>query len=70
MDDEIYAYAREKDGKKVVVMLNFTNAPHVFKISNNPLLVGTATDLSGSREKLQATDDFSLGAWGYLVYRY
>jgi alpha-amylase len=70
MDDKIYAYAREKGGKKIVVMLNFTNTPQIFKITNNPLLAGTATDLSGTKEKLQATDDFSLGAWGYLVYKY
>ncbi len=69
MDEKIYAFAREKDGQKIVVMLNFTNTPQVFKI-NNPLIAGAAADLSGTKEKLQVTDDFSLGAWGYLIYKY
>lgn len=70
IDDKIYTYIREKNGKKVVVILNLSNAPQTFTI-DNPLVAGNATELfSGSKESIATGKSFSLPAWGYLVYSY
>lgn len=70
IDDKIYAYAREKNGKKVVVILNLSNAPQTFKVENN-IVVGSTTDVfSGKAEAIAMGRNFNLPAWGYLVYRY
>ena len=69
-DDKIYAFAREKDGKKVVVIANLTNAAKNFSIDNS-LVTGNATEVfSGKGETIASGKQFSVGAWGYLVYRY
>jgi alpha-amylase len=69
-DDKIYAYAREKNGNKVMVILNFSNTPQTFTIDNT-LVRGNATELfSGNKESIAAGRSFSLPAWGYLVYSY
>ncbi len=69
-DDKIYAYAREKNGKKVVVLLNLSNTPQNFKIDNT-LVTGNATNVfSGKSESITQSANFKLDAWGYLVYRY
>ncbi|MEO7531276.1 MAG: alpha-amylase family glycosyl hydrolase [Sediminibacterium sp.] len=70
MDDKIYAFAREKNGKKVLVVLNFSRIPQTFTI-DNALVNGTASELfSGSKESLSTGNSFSIGAWGYRVYSY
>ena len=70
MDDKIYAFARQKHGQKVVVILNLTNNQQSFMLDNE-LLSGDATELfSGNKETIQGPKQFSLPAWGYLVYTY
>lgn len=69
-DDKIYAYAREMKGKKVVVILNLSNTAQNFSIDNS-LLTGTAIEIfTGVKETMQSGKNFSLKAWGYLVYNY
>ncbi|MEO8172446.1 MAG: alpha-amylase family glycosyl hydrolase [Sediminibacterium sp.] len=71
VDDKIYAYAREKDGKKVVVLLNFSNAVQTFTITNDALVTGDPTDVfSGARISIKTGNQFMLDPWGYRVYRY
>ncbi|MDB5211439.1 MAG: alpha-amylase [Sediminibacterium sp.] len=71
MDDKIYAYAREKDGKKVVVILNLSNAPQSFTITDNAMIKGAPTEIfAGAIHPIQADTQFKLAGWGYLVYRY
>lgn len=70
MEDKIYAYARQADKNKVVVLLNFTNAPQAFSVKDG-MLTGDATEIfTGKKEKLEPGKSFSLPAWGYAVYRY
>ena len=69
-DDKIYAFAREMNGQKVVVILNLSNMPQSFSI-DNASVSGTATEIfSEKNETLQAGKTINLGAWGYLVYSY
>jgi alpha-amylase len=69
-DDKIYAYAREMNGKKVVVILNLSKNPQIFTI-DNVLVDGSATEIfSGNKETLKSGKSFNLAAWGYLVYSY
>ena len=69
-DDKIYAYAREKNGKKVVVILNLSNTPQSFT-TNNPLVIGVPTEIfSNRKDPILSGKIFELPAWGYLVYSY
>lgn len=70
IEDKIYAFARQSDNAKVVVLLNFTNAPQTFSVKDG-LLSGEATDLfTGKKEKMEPGKSFNLPAWGYAVYSY
>ena len=70
MDEKIYAFAREGKGKKIVVILNFSNSPQSFTIDHT-LITGTPTEIfSGNQETIQMDKKFNLTAWGYLVFRY
>lgn len=69
-EDKIYGYARQSDEHKVVVLLNFSNAPRTFSVQDG-LLSGEATEIfTDKKEKMEPGKSFSLGAWGYLVYSY
>ncbi len=69
-DDAIYAFVREKNGKKVLVVTNLSkNAQNV--TINNALISGEATDIfTAKKDNLQASHTFNVNAWGYLVYDY
>jgi glycosidase len=70
MDDKVYAYAREMNGKKVVVILNLSDVAQSFTI-DNALVQGTATEIfTGKKETIEAGKTFSMVPWGYLVYSY
>ncbi len=70
VEDKIYAFARQSDNVKVVVLLNFTNAPQTFSVKDG-LLSGEATELfTGKKEKMEPGKSFNLPAWGYAVYSY
>ncbi len=69
-DDAIYAFVREKNGKKVLVVTNLSKAPQTVTI-NNSLISGEATNIfTAKKENLEASHTFNLNAWGYLVYDY
>ncbi len=69
-DGAVYAYARTKGNKKIVVFLNFSKQT-VSTVVNSSLLKGTATELfTGKRTTLAAKQPIHLPAWGYLVYEY
>lgn len=70
MEDKIYAFARQSDKNKVVVLLNLTNAPVNFSVQDG-LLTGEATEIfTNKKEKMEPGKSFSLPAWGYQVYSY
>ena len=69
-DDKVYAYMREMNNKKVLVILNLSNALVKFH-APLPSLNGNATELfSGVTEDLKRGKEFELKPWGYLVYSY
>ena len=69
-DDKVYAYFRQMNNKKVLVILNFSNTA-VKVQSHIPLIIGNATELfSGKSEDLKRGSEFDLKPWGYLVYEY
>lgn len=69
-DENVYAFARESKDKKVVVLVNLSNQPQSFTLSDE-LINGKATELfSGKNEMLKAGQEISLPAWGYAVYQY
>jgi len=65
----VYAYVREKSGKKMLVILNLSKKEQVIKIADKTLhgnpynvFMGTAEPLTDSEWKLQP--------WGYVIYEY
>lgn len=65
----IYAYVREKSGKKMLVILNLSKTEQVIKIADKTLhgkpynvFMGTVEPLTDSEWKLQP--------WGYVIYEY
>ena len=68
-DKAIYAYTREKNGKSLLVLLNFSNAPQKFTLQNGPD-VKTENLFTGQAESIAKGNEFNLPAWGYSVYLY
>ena len=65
----VYAYVREKSGKKILVILNLSKKEQVIKIADKTLhgnpynvFMGATEPLTGSEWKLQP--------WGYVIYEY
>lgn len=69
-EEQIYAFARQWENNKVVVLLNLSNAPQSFAVQDG-ILTGEATELfTGKKEQMQPGKKFELPAWGYAVYGY
>lgn len=69
-DDAIYAFVRENNGKKVLVINNLSKTPQSVTI-NNALINGEATEIfTNKKETLKTGEPISLSAWGYLVFTY
>lgn len=69
-DAAIYAYARQANGKKVVVIPNLSGKPQQFTLNSN-LVTGKPTNVfSKKQETIDKANTISLEAWGYLVYEY
>lgn len=67
-DATIFAYQRDKDSHKIVVILNLSKQPQKFTIKDiagEPLNV-----FMGVKEKVDASHQFSMEPWGYIVYEY
>lgn len=68
-DDAIYAFTREKAGKKVLVVLNLSNKPQTATLTGN--IAGEAQNVfAGKQETLTNKQSFVLAPWGYFVYSY
>ena len=69
-DNAIFAYVRESNNHKVVVVLNMTNQPQHFTIKDKSIF-GAAKELfSGKIETLGYLRDYNMKPWGYAVYDY
>ena len=65
----IYAYVREKNGKKVLVILNLSASAQTLKVTDKDLMGKPYNVFMGNEEEL--TDkEWSIEPWGYVVYEY
>jgi alpha-amylase len=69
-DRTVFAYLREKNGKKLVVILNLSAKAQQVTITDKRI-TGTAKNVfSGQTKKWKTGDLVNLAAWGYLVFDY
>jgi len=69
-DDQIYAFLREKNGRKVLVVLNLSDKKQNTELKGGKLEGSALNVFSGKKETLQANQSFALEPWGYYVYSY
>ena len=68
-DDAVFSYLREKNGRKVLVVLNLSANPQTVTVKGN--FGGEAENVfAGKKEKLTDGQQFALAPWGYMVYNY
>ena len=65
----VYAYTREKDGRKVFVILNLSNKEQTIKVLQNDLHGNPYNVFMGTNEALN-NKEWKIGPWGYVVYEY
>jgi glycosidase len=65
----VYAYAREKAGKKVFVILNLSASEQTISVSDQTLWGNPYNIFMGKKEKL-SNGKWKLEPWGYVVYEY
>jgi alpha-amylase len=66
----LYAYTREKQGHKVLVILNLSAKPQTIKIPDASLAGNPLNVFMGVREALSAGHSFNIEQWGYVIYDY
>jgi alpha-amylase len=69
-DTSIFAYQREKDGHKVLVVLNLSKQPQKFTFNDESINGNPVNVFSAAKDKINSKQEFNLGPWGYLVYAY
>jgi len=65
----VYAYVREKAGKKVLVILNFSNKPQTISVKEKALL-GRPYNLFLHTTEPLTSKPWQVEPWGYVVYEY
>lgn len=69
-DDKVYAFVRELNNKKILVVLNLSKDAVKAK-TMIPAVSGTATEVFANQtEELKRGKEFDLKPWAYLVYEY
>lgn len=69
-DQAVYAYVREKDGKKIIVILNLSDKETAFSIPD-PRINGRPLNVFLSqKETTRESQQFNIEPWGYIVYDY
>jgi glycosidase len=65
----VYAYVREKDGKKVFVILNLSNKEQNITVEDESL-IGKPLNVFRHQEEPVTTKPWKMDPWGYVVFRY
>ncbi|HTH57558.1 MAG TPA: alpha-amylase family glycosyl hydrolase [Cyclobacteriaceae bacterium] len=65
----VYSFVREKEGKKILVVLNLSDKKQTVTVTDKNLL-GKAHNVFSDKDELVSDQPTSLSAWGYLVYEY
>jgi alpha-amylase len=69
-ENAVYAFIREKDGQKVLVILNLSKKEQHIKIEDASLTGNPLNVFLGSHEKVDPAVSFAIEPWGYIVYDY
>ncbi len=69
-DVAIFAYLREKQGRKVAVILNLSNQPQRFTIKDKSVYGNVINVFSKKKESISSTHVYDMEPWGYVVYEY
>jgi glycosidase len=65
----LYSYVREKDGKKVFVILNLSKTEQTVKVKEKDLQGNPYNVFMGTNEPL-SDKEWKIEPWGYVVYEY
>jgi len=69
-DKFVFAYVREKEGRKAVMLFNMSGKGQKFSIKD-PVITGEPLNVfMGVTEKVSEALEFSIEPWGYIVYDY
>lgn len=68
-DKALYAYVREKDGKKIFVILNLSASEQAITVTDKDLLGKPYNVFMGTNEEL-TNKQWMIEPWGYVVYEY
>jgi glycosidase len=68
-DKALYAYVREKDGKKIFVLLNLSNAEQTITVKDKSLHGNPYNTFMGTNEPL-TEKEWKIEPWGYVIYEY
>jgi glycosidase len=66
----VYAFVREKEGRKVLVVINFSAMPQQFQVKHAVINGEPLNLFLGKKEKISDTHTFNTAPWGYIVYDY
>jgi alpha-amylase len=70
VNESVFAYLRQKNGRKLAVILNLSNKPQQFSIDDSRLNGRASNVFAGKEEKLTTHTIFHLKPWDWLVYDY
>lgn len=65
----VYAYVREKDGKKIFVILNLSNKEQNITVEDESLL-GKPFNVFRHQEEPLTSKPWKMDPWGYVVFQY
>jgi glycosidase len=69
-DKALFAYLREKEGKKVLVILNLSAKEQTISIKEEALVGEPVNLFLGSKEPFKLGHQFNIEPWGYIVCEY
>ncbi len=69
-EEAVYSFVREKDGHKVVVILNLSGKPQKFKINDETITGNPFNIFLYTNEKVDTGHEFNMEQWGFIVYDY
>jgi glycosidase len=69
-DVAIFAYFREKQGRKITVILNLSDQPQRFTIKDKSVYGNALNVFSKKKETITSTHVYDMEPWAYLVYEY
>ncbi len=69
-DDNIYAFLRMNNGRKVLVITNLSTSPQTVKIGNASVAGEAVNVFDKTSKQINAGVEMNLPAWGYVVYEY